>query len=222
MTNGGAARIRAEHAGDAVHSSTLYAIVQQRILTGHYSPGIRVRESDLQHEFGTSNGPVREALQLAAADGLVERAPFRGVRVIQLDHRQIADLFEVRGVLLTAAAELAATRATPEALARGSELRRAFAPDRQSGRRAEWLPGDLSRWVLEAAGNAQLAEAYRRPLLQSLVYVNAVLGKRGLVPVILDRYVVDLIDAIIARDPDAAKAAARILTAETLRQLDVL
>ncbi len=210
---------RAEQAHDSIHADSLYLAIQKRILTGHYLPGARIRESDLQREFGISNGPVREALQVASADGLVERAPFRGVRVIELDCVQLVQLFQVRQILLGAAAELAARRATPSVVASADELKKRFLADSRDGATTMWLPGELSRWVFDCAGNQCLAESYRRPLLQSLIYVNAaVTGCRQLTDD-FDPFVLDLIDAIAAGRPAAARRAAFALTSQTLRSL---
>jgi DNA-binding GntR family transcriptional regulator len=210
----------AEPEVDAIHAPSLYLTIQQRIVTGHYVPGSRIRESDLKHEFGVSNGPVREALQCAVADGLVERAPFRGVRVIQLDAAQLLELFQVRQILLGAAAELAARRVSPAVVASARALKKRFLKEPHYGVGTFWLPGELSRWVFDCAGNRYLAESYRRPLLQSLVYINAALRqRRGAFADGFDLFVLGLIDAIADGDPIAARNAAYVLTSATLREL---
>ncbi len=196
----------------------VYLAVRNRIVEGRYLPGARIRESDLRHEFGTSNGPVREALQLAGADGLVEREPFRGVRVIDLSPAEIRDVFEVRRILLGAAAELAARRAPADIANRARHFKERFIASIHGGEAAR-LPGELSKWVFDIVGNARLTESYRRPLLQSLVYVNAVLNRRRPQPTSLDEHVVALVDAIASRDSNGAREAAYRLTDETLRQL---
>ena len=161
---------------------------------------------------------MREALQLLTTDGLAEREPFRGVRVIQLSPREIADVFEVRRILLGAAAELAAHRAPPDIAERAAAFKEHFAASLRDGT-VRWAPGNFSHWVFEIAGNSRLAETYRRPLLQSLVYVNAALRGRRLDPTRMDEHVVAVVDAITARDPAGARRAADNLTDETLRRL---
>src|SRR6478735_5030445 len=89
----------------------LVTVVRDRILQGQYKPGDRIREAELQQEFGLSNGPVREALQRLVADGILDRSPWRGVRVVQLTKEEIVELFQLRLALLEYAAELAARRA---------------------------------------------------------------------------------------------------------------
>lgn len=199
--------------------ATLYGELQRRIVTGVYPPGSWIREAELQREFGLSNGPVREALQLALGDGLVERAAFRGVRVVQLDEREIADLFEVREALFGFAAERAARRVTPEARRSAAALKASIRREMdRSVRDRLLLRGELSRWVFGLAGNPSLAEAYRRPLLQSLIYLNAAI-KRTPASEEFRALVEALIDAIVAGKPAQARAAVRRLTRKTTREL---
>jgi DNA-binding GntR family transcriptional regulator len=209
----------APRAADGTHVQRLKTIVRQRILAGHYRPGSWIREVELQREFGLSNGPVREALQSAVADGLAERAPFRGIRVIDLDEHQLVELFEVRYALLGTAAELAAERAGPDVTRSAAALKQTLQDD-SGGRGADdaWLRGDLSQWVFALAGNARLRDAYERPLLQSLLYV-AVARKRERERDVLLPYVVAVIDAIVGREPLQARRAVRDLARQTLRYL---
>ena len=204
---------------DVTRVQWLKMVVRKRILAGEYRPGSWIREVELQREFGLSNGPVREALQSAVADGLAERAPFRGVRVIDLSEREIVELFEVRFALLGFAAELAAERAGAAAQASAAELKATVHKAASDDPAADvWLRGDLSHWVFELAGNERLREAYERPLLQSLLYV-AVARKQERVRIALVPAVVDVIDAIANGQAAQAREAVRALTLQTLRHL---
>jgi DNA-binding GntR family transcriptional regulator len=200
---------------DVTRVQWLQTVVRERILSGRYPPGAWIREAELQREFELSNGPVREALQGTVADGLAERAPFRGVRVIDLDAREIVELFEVRFALLGFAAEVAAERATAQTAASAEALRERL---RQAGDAAEVLfRGDLSQWVFELAGNARLREAYQRPLLQSMVYVTAVQRTQRSRQAVLLAAVNRVIDAVTGGQPVKARRAVRALTLQTLR-----
>jgi DNA-binding GntR family transcriptional regulator len=197
----------------------LKMVVRKRILAGEYRPGSWIREVELQREFGLSNGPVREALQSAVADGLAERAPFRGVRVIDLSEREIVELFEVRFALLGFAAELAAERAGPDIADGAAALKASLEQAAIENESADlWLRGELSHWVFELAGNARLREAYERPLLQSLLYVAMARQKKGVRAELLAP-VFGVIDAIAQRQPVKARRAVRALTLQTLRYL---
>jgi DNA-binding GntR family transcriptional regulator len=204
---------------DITRVQSLTTIVRERIISGVYRPGSWIREVELQREFGVSNGPVREALQAAVADGLAERAPFRGVRVIDLSEREIVELFEVRFALLGHAAELAAERTSPELRASAAALKARLANLNATDDAADvWLHGDFSHWVLGAAGNARLAEAYERTLVQSLLYVAVARKHDGERDVLLPN-VHAVIDAIVHGEPAAARAAVRTLTLQTLHYL---
>jgi DNA-binding GntR family transcriptional regulator len=207
--------------GDATRVPPLSAVVRQRILAGRYPPGTWIREVELQREFGLSNGPVREALQSAVADGLAERAPFRGVRVIDLSEAEIVELFEVRFALLGAAAELAAERASAEIIATTAALKarlREGSNDTTTPADA-LLCGELSRWVLDTAGNGRLREAYERTMLQSLLYVAVARKHDAGHDDVLLPFAFGVIDAIAERRPAEARRAVRALTDHTLQIL---
>lgn len=58
-----------------------------------------VNEQELARDIGVSRTPVREALLLLVSDGLIELIPNRGALIPVITGRQIAELFELRGVL---------------------------------------------------------------------------------------------------------------------------
>ena len=64
----------------------LASVLRDRIVKGIYKPGDRIRENELQQEFQLSNGPVREAIQKLVGDCILERAPWRGARVVELTY----------------------------------------------------------------------------------------------------------------------------------------
>jgi DNA-binding GntR family transcriptional regulator len=75
---------------------------------GRYQPGQRLTEAKLTAQFGTSRGPVREALNRLAALGVVELAPRRGAQVKVLATCEAIDILVVVQSLLSTAARLAA------------------------------------------------------------------------------------------------------------------
>ncbi len=84
---------------------------------GSLAPGIRVPERMLCEKFAISRTPLREALKVLAAEGLVELLPNRGARIATLDHPDIEHLFEVIALLEGEAGRLAAARISAPALA---------------------------------------------------------------------------------------------------------
>ena len=99
----------------SLHGEVLDA-VRELINHGDLPPGIRVPERDLCERFTISRTPLREALKVLAAEGLVELLPNRGARVATLDHGDLTNIFEVIGLLEAEAGRLACTRMTEAAI----------------------------------------------------------------------------------------------------------
>jgi len=72
----------------------------QAILEGRHAVGARVGEQAVAEMFSVSRGPVRDALRILERQGLIEIQARRGARVRHLSHNEVADIFNVRGVLL--------------------------------------------------------------------------------------------------------------------------
>src|ERR1700730_2628641 len=87
------------------------------IVEGHLAPGIRIPERELCEKFGISRTPLREALKVIAAEGLIELLPNRGARVRQFSEADIRNLFEVLSGLDFVAGRLACARITDQAIA---------------------------------------------------------------------------------------------------------
>src|SRR5262249_4954416 len=136
----------------------LTRVLEERIVKGICKPGDWIRENELQREFELSNGPVREALQRLVAAGILERSPWKGVRVVELSEAEIVELFELRLALLEYAAELAARRAPPEVLAEAktvrANLRKALARVRKGD--LALINAELIEWILRGAGNKRI------------------------------------------------------------------
>jgi DNA-binding GntR family transcriptional regulator len=90
---------------------TLWEQVRDRlredILAGRLEPGTELSEVALAGQFGTSRGPLREALGRLAAEGLVTITPRRGAVVTQLSRQEFINAYQVREALETLAVRLA-------------------------------------------------------------------------------------------------------------------
>jgi DNA-binding GntR family transcriptional regulator len=91
-----------------------YLRLRQEILTCILSPGQVVSERELARQYEVSKTPIREALTQVCHDGLVQRLPGRGYMVTPVTIEGVRDLFDLRLILETAAAERAALNASPE------------------------------------------------------------------------------------------------------------
>jgi DNA-binding GntR family transcriptional regulator len=198
----------------------LAAILRDRIVKGVYRPGDRIREIELQQEFKLSNGPVREALQRLAADGILDRSPWRGVRVAELGKKEIIELFQLRVALLEYAVELAARRRDPAVLAEAetvrSNLRKALSRVKKGD--LALMSAELIEWILRGAGNSQMFQVWEKTLLQSRIYAYESMRRTAARTEPLQY---QIIDAILAGDVAAARGAVRALTRETLIDLNI-
>ena len=87
------------------------------VVEGNIPDGGRVPERQLCEMFGISRTPLREALKVLAAEGLIDLLPNRGARVRQLGKRDLEELFDVMGGLESLAGRLACETITDEEIA---------------------------------------------------------------------------------------------------------
>ena len=70
--------------------------LRSAILGGVLGPGDRVRQEDVAQQLGASRLPVREALQMLAAEGLIENEPNKGARVPRLSMHEVDVMYRMR------------------------------------------------------------------------------------------------------------------------------
>jgi DNA-binding GntR family transcriptional regulator len=63
---------------------------------GAFLPGDRLVEAEIARDLGISRVPVREALRLLESQGIVVSTPYKGMRLMQVTNRGVADLTKVR------------------------------------------------------------------------------------------------------------------------------
>jgi len=90
--------------------------LRKAILNSQLKPGEWLRQEALAEEMGISQITVRDALNQLVGEGLAVRVPYKGVRVVSLDVRDIENICAMRRLLEGLAAELAAENITPEEL----------------------------------------------------------------------------------------------------------
>jgi DNA-binding GntR family transcriptional regulator len=103
-----------------------YAKVRAAIVESRYPPGHRLVEQRIAEELGLSRTPVREALRMLEAEGLVVSERNRGAMVRPLSQTEVEDLYGLRIRLEAYAVELATERATEEELGELADAADAF------------------------------------------------------------------------------------------------
>ncbi|MEO7337674.1 MAG: GntR family transcriptional regulator [Caldimonas sp.] len=86
--------------------------LRQLIVEGEIEPGRKLNERALAEQLQVSRTPLREAIRMLAAEGLVELLPNRGAVAAQMSTQDVADTFEVISGLEGQSGELAAERIT--------------------------------------------------------------------------------------------------------------
>jgi len=104
------------------------AILRSAILSGQLPGGMRLVQSGLAAQLGTSNTPVREAMRELATEGLIELDSYRGAVVHSPSAAEILESYELCLLLEPLAMRKAVSHMTPEALdairASAAEMRR--------------------------------------------------------------------------------------------------
>lgn len=87
------------------------------LVEGSIKPGAKLNERELCERLRVSRTPLREAIKLLAAEGLVDLLPNRGAVAVKLTEADVLNTFEVLSMLEGLSGELAAQRVTDEELA---------------------------------------------------------------------------------------------------------
>ena len=133
------------------------------ILEGEFGPGDRLIEMHIAKEYGTSQGPVREALRELEMLGFVRSEPHRGTYVRDPWQQGMLELYELRGALEEFAARMATPKLRDDTSALQAEVdamaAAAVAPSNRSRpvscRYCAWLRPPLrrTRSALQACGS---------------------------------------------------------------------
>lgn len=144
----------------AAHTELAYDALKERVASGAVLPGAWLREHAVATSLGLSRTPVREALRLLAAEGVVELVHNRGARVVDWTPDDIDEAYRLRALLEGYGAGLAARRADAECVRELRTLQdryeRALAQEDRHVTPAQ-CNDDFHAAVLAAAGSPRLA-----------------------------------------------------------------
>lgn len=128
----------------ATIADRICAELRGAIVRGEFPQGSKLNEPLLAARFGTSRGPLREALRRLEGLGLVDHVPHAGVRVTSLTLAELLETYQVREALEGMAARLAATRMSAEEVAELYAL---------LDRHSEQIKADEGRAYFQQEGN---------------------------------------------------------------------
>ena len=207
----------AQGAASAIHllnTSTLPMLVQEEIerliMTGELAPGMRLNETDLAERFGTSRGPVREALRALEEVGLVRNEKNRGGFVREISVEEADEIYELREALEDIIGQRVARRADDALIARLGGLVDQMAAVASSGQAKEYAALNLKfhALLLDAAGSGKLTETYRRLVKELHLFRMRALTAGGGLNVSAPEHRA-IVEAIASRDPARAGRALR-------------
>ena len=87
-------------------------LLRQRIYKRELEPGSWIDEMKIAEEYGISRTPLREALKVLAAEGLVTMKVRRGAYVTEVSEKDLSDVYHLLSLLESDAAGVVAERAT--------------------------------------------------------------------------------------------------------------
>jgi DNA-binding GntR family transcriptional regulator len=148
---------RSESAVDQVIGAIELGIREAR-----FAPGQRLIEPELMIELGVSRGPIREALRRLTAKGLVEWERFRGARVVRMSRQQVIDLTNIRAVLESYAASLAAEKIDAKGIAALKKLERQGTAAVASSRSYDEYNIEFHKFITNLSGNHELPDFVER------------------------------------------------------------
>ena len=132
------------------------------IVEGHLTPGSRISERDLCEKFEISRTPLREALKVLAAEGLVDLLPNRGARVRHFTEKDIRNLFELIAGMDFVAGRMACARITDEQIRAIEKMHLDMYTHYLRREVAEYfhLNQNIHQAIVDAAGNPLLSANY--------------------------------------------------------------
>jgi DNA-binding GntR family transcriptional regulator len=186
-------------------------LLRKAIIEGVLEPGQRLKEEELAGEMGTSRTPIRRALAVLEAEGLIEAVPHHGARVRVLDPRELDEMYQIRALLESYAAGLACDNATPADIERLQESCERFSKlriQRDGYKRVVEENLHFHGAILDLSGGRHLQQMVRsvaeRPLMyQTVVWYSEAEEQRS------QEMHLEITDAIASRDPDLAASKMR-------------
>jgi DNA-binding GntR family transcriptional regulator len=181
-------------------------LLREAIVDGRLEPGQRLKEEEVARELGISRTPVREALLVLQAEGLVDATPYRGATVRAHNAEDLDDLYALRALLEGHASRRAAMRITDEGIARLRESCDRFDAVAEADDLRELVKENMffHNTILDAAGSVRLASMVRKVIELPLVY-RSYIWYSGEQKRISGHYHRQIVTALAARDAERAE-----------------
>jgi DNA-binding GntR family transcriptional regulator len=190
-----------------------YRRFQHLLLNGDIQPGQNLSQRELKAKLDIALGALRELLPRLEAEGLLVVLPQRGIQITTVDLRMIRESYQMRLALEREAALHAVDHVSDEDLQRLRRRHTELIEQSRAGvtakllEKAQRTDSDFHDFLISATGNRLLIQTYSiiairvRMIQLDRIRLNAIV----LAPSLSDH--IDIIDAILKRDPALAMAA---------------
>ena len=175
-------------------------LLRQRIFSRELEPGSWIDELKIAEEYGISRTPLREALKVLAAEGLVTMKVRRGAYVTEVNEKDLTDVYHLLALLESDAAAVVAEKATTQQLQELVDLQTELEAARQNRDRFFEINEQFHRRLLELADNRwrdQMVADLRK--VMKLNRHNSLL-KSGRIEESMNEHR-GIVQALLARDP---------------------
>jgi DNA-binding GntR family transcriptional regulator len=190
-------------------SEAAYLRIRTRIVSLEMPPGSVVNEAHLRQDLQIGRTPIREALQRLARENLVRSIPHRGTFVTDVNITDLARITEVRIVLESHAAKLAAGKLAAGDRESIENLIEVLQTERVSDQRELMrLDQEVHRRIYRAAHNPFLEDTLERYFNLSLRLWYLVIDREVRLRQAVDEHV-ELLRAVLAGEGERAEEIMR-------------
>lgn len=156
--------------------------IKESILHGVLQPGDRIVETQIAHQLGVSQAPVREAIRQLEFSGLIEQIPYCGTYVKKVTVEEIENFYQVRGALEILAVRQAAHFITPSQL---EQVEQALFLMEEAARRQDVeqyvrYDAQFHDLIIEASGNDLLCRLWEQCHIKQWLFIGTSLANRNL------------------------------------------
>ncbi|SFG35695.1 GntR family transcriptional regulator [Roseobacter denitrificans] len=145
------------------------AVLRDRIVKGELTARDRIVERQLSAELDVSRTPIREALKLLEADGLIEITLHRGAIVSDYKPEDAVVLFDVISVLESLAARRVCEGMTPSTLQRLEDLHGQMLEYHHAGRTNDYFDHNtlIHDFIIQSCANPVLITTHNRLMIRA-------------------------------------------------------
>ena len=149
--------------------------LRELILTGRLGAGETLRQDELSSYLSVSRTPLREAIITLEAEGLVVNHPHRGAVVYKPTAEELLEIYDIRILLETHAAQAATERMTPEILRSVESIVEEMSAASGASKLIEFN-NSFRQTFYSASGKRLLVDMIRSVTLRAEPYVRLLVG----------------------------------------------